>query len=327
MTRIVFMGTPEFAVTTLEKLCASSDLNVVAVVTQPDRPKGRGRQLHFSAVKEKALALGLTVLQPERVKEEAFLQQLRELRPDLIIVAAFGQILPEQILQLPSYGCLNVHASLLPAYRGAAPIQRVLLAGEEKTGISIMLMDKGLDTGDVLAQEEVAVSREINYGQLHDLLAKIGAELLSRTIPAWLAGAIKPVPQQSITAREPSYASPLRREDEIISWANPAEMIYNQIRGLAPWPGAYTVFQDKPLKLWDSGIYYQGASGHANEALVKAPGTVLTLVKGQGFVVQTGAGSLLIKEVQPVGKKIISAQSFLNGYHLEVGYVFNNFQA
>ncbi|MGI6606429.1 MAG: methionyl-tRNA formyltransferase [Peptococcia bacterium] len=329
MIRIVFMGTPEFAVPVLEKLSQTDKIEIVAVVTQPDRPRGRGKQLTFSPVKEKALALGLQVLQPERVREEDFLKRLQELKPDLIIVAAFGQILPQEILTLPPHGCLNVHASLLPAYRGAAPIQRAILQGEEKTGISIMLMEQGLDTGDVLAEEEVPIPFTMNYGELHDALAIVGAELLARTVPRWLAGLIEPVPQEKITERKPGYASPLRRDDEIISWANPAEMIYNQIRGLAPVPGAYTIFQGKPLKIRESEPVNDDLAGLKDEqqpVVVHAPGTVVALLKGKGFVVQTGSGCLLIKQVQLVGKNIIPAQSFLNGYHLEVGYVFNSIE-
>ncbi len=340
MMRIVFMGTPEFAVPVLENL-KQSGIELAAVVTQPDRPRGRGRKVSFSPVKEKAVELGLEVLQPLRVREEAFIQQLQGLQPDLIIVAAFGQILPEKILRIPPLGCLNVHASLLPRYRGAAPIQRVLMNGEKKTGVTIMLMEKGLDTGDMLAQAEVTIMAEMNFGQLHDRLALVGAELLMKTLPAWQEGKITPVAQ---VEKDSSYASPLRREDELICWANSAQMIYNQIRSLAPWPGAYTVFQGKPLKIWESELVHMKAEeveetekaekaeqvqgteqGKRTEKKEQAvPGMVLCLVKGQGFVVQTGVGSLLIKQVQPVGKKIIPAQSFINGYRLEVGNVFDN---
>jgi methionyl-tRNA formyltransferase len=256
----------------------------------------------------------LNVLQPLRVKEEGFVETLRALQPDLIVVAAFGQILPEEILKMPTYGCLNVHASLLPNYRGAAPIQRAIMAGEKKTGITIMLMDQGLDTGDILTQAEVEIPVDFTFGQLHDRLAIIGAELLIKTIPLWQTGKITPCSQ---AGRESSYALPIKKEDEKINWENSAEMIYNQIRGLTPSPGTYTIFRKKPLKIRESEIYvYEGQKA--------IPGTVLLLVKGQGFVVQTGEGSLLVKQVQPIGKKTMSAQSFVNGYHLEVGDVFNN---
>lgn len=311
--RIVFMGTPEFAVPVLEKIY-DAGYNISAVVTQPDRPRGRGCKLAYSPVKEKALEIGLNVMQPQRVKDEEFIRTLQEIKPDLIIVAAFGQILPEEVLKIPAFGCLNVHASLLPLYRGAAPIQRAIMQGEIMTGITIMLMDKGLDTGDMLAKEEVKITADMNYGQLHDSLSLVGAELLLKTIPLWKDGKINALSQAGL---ESSYAAPLKKEDEIISWRNSASVIYNQIRALNPFPGAFTTFQDKPLKIRACEPYntsHQGAE----------PGTVLLLLKGQGFVVRTGEGCLLVKEVQPMGKNIMAAYSFINGYHLEVGYVFNN---
>lgn len=310
--RIIFMGTPDFAVPILEKIY-DAGYNIVTVVTQPDRPKGRGRKLSFSPVKKKALALGINVLQPLRLKDKDFINTLQELKPDLIIVAAFGQILPETVLKNPSYGCLNVHASLLPLYRGAAPIQRAIMQDEKMTGVTIMLMDKGLDTGDMLVKEEIEITDDMNYGQLHDRLSLLGAELLLKTIPLWKEGKIKALSQAGL---ESSYATPLKKEDEIICWANPARVIYNQIRALDPWPGACTLFKDQPLKIRASELYHTSHEG-------AEPGTVLSLLKGQGFVVQTGEGCLLVKKVQPMGKKIMPAHSFLNGYHLEVGYVFN----
>jgi methionyl-tRNA formyltransferase len=307
------MGTPDFAVPILAGL-AQTNNDLVAVVTQPDRPRGRGRKVSFSSVKEKALEMGLNVLQPCRIKEEGFIKTLQSLQPDLIVVAAFGQILPEKILKMPTYGCLNVHASLLPHYRGAAPIQRAIMAGEKKTGITIMLMDQGLDTGDILTQADVEIPVDFTFGQLHDRLAVIGAELLVKTIPLWQAGDITSHSQRD---KESSYAFPIKKDDEKINWVNSAEVIYNQIRGLTPKPGTYTIFRKKPLKIKKSEIY-------VDTGQQAVPGTVLLLIKGQGFVVQTGDGSLLVKQVQPVGKKMMSAQSFINGYHLEVGDVFNN---
>lgn len=311
--RIVFMGTPDFAVPVLEKIY-DAGYTISAVVTQPDRPRGRGCKLTFSSVKEKALELGLNVMQPRRVKDEEFIHTLQEIKPDLLIVAAFGQILPEEVLKTPVYGCLNVHASLLPLYRGAAPIQRAIMQGEKISGVTIMLMDKGLDTGDMLAKEKIKITADMNYGMLHDSLSLVGAELLLKTIPLWKDGKIKAISQMGMAS---SYASPLKKEDEIIYWRNSASVIYNQIRALDPCPGAATTFQDKPLKIRACEQYntvHQGAE----------PGTVLLLLKGQGFVVQTGEGCLLVKQVQPMGKNIMSAYSFINGYHLEVGYVFNN---
>jgi len=313
MMRIVFMGTPDFAVPILEVL-KQSGYDLVAVVTQPDRPSGRGHKVQISSVKEKALELGLQVVQPQKVKDEQFIKVLQDLQPELIVVAAYGQILPEEILRMPLYGCLNVHASLLPYYRGAAPIQRAIMEGAKKTGVSIMLMDKGLDTGDILTQEEIPIPIELNFGQLHDQLAFVGSQLLSKTIPLWIEGKIAPRSQSGLSS---NYAYPLKKEDEKIDWTNSAEVIYNQIRGLTPAPGAYTIFKGNSLKIKEAEIY-------AWEGKQNPEGTVHGLVKGQGFVVQAGQGSLLIKQVQPRGKKVMTAQSYLNGYHLEVGDVFND---
>jgi methionyl-tRNA formyltransferase len=311
--RIVFMGTPDFAVAVLEKL-KQTGYDVVAVITQPDRPRGRGQKVTFSPVKKKALEMGLDVLQPARVRDEDFIKVLQGLKPDLLVVAAYGQILPREVLNIPKFGCLNVHASLLPHYRGAAPVQRAIMDGQKKTGVTIMLMNEGLDTGDILAQEEVEIPLDMDFGQLYDLLAKVGADLLIKTIPLWQAGELSPQPQAEMEA---SYAALLKKDDEKIDWTNPVEMIYNQIRGLSPKPGAYTVFKGNPLKIKEGAIY----SGEGLQALA---GTVLCIVKGQGFVVQAGKGSLLIKQVQPMGKKVMSAQSFINGYHLEVGDIFDD---
>jgi len=309
--RIVFMGTPDFAVPVLEKL-KQTGYDLVAVITQPDRPSGRGQKVTFSPVKKKALEMGIDILQPSRLKDEDLIKVLQGLKPELFVVAAFGQILPREVLNIPKFGCLNVHASLLPHYRGAAPIQRAIMDGQKKTGVTIMLMNEGLDTGDILTYEAVKIPTDMNFGQLHDLLAIVGADLLSKTIPLWQAGEILP---QSQSGMETNYAALLKKEDEKIHWTNPVEMIYNQIRGLSPNPGAYIVFKGNSLKIKEGAIY-------TREGSQASVGKVLCIVKGQGFVVQAGKGSLLIKQVQPMGKKAMSAQSFINGYHLEVGDIF-----
>ncbi len=309
--RIVFMGTPEFAVPSLLALHqAGHDLPLV--VTQPDRPKGRGRKLACPPVKEAALRLGLPVAQPVKVKEAAFNAQLQEIRPDLIIVVAFGQILPESILALPPFGCINVHASLLPAYRGAAPLHWVILNGEKETGITTMLMDKGLDTGAMLLTEKIGIGPEMTYGALHDLAAQKGSALLLETVDKWPKGLIKPVPQNSGQA---SYAPPLKKEHEWISWNADALTIYNQIRGLAPWPGAMTCYKGRPLKIRKAQIF----PTNRQEA---SAGSVTAILRGKGFVVQAGQGSLLVQSVQPEGKNTMPSDSFINGYRLEVGYAF-----
>lgn len=310
--RLVFMGTPQFAVPSLEALHREG-YNLIGVVTQPDRPRGRGQKVSCSPVKEAALGLGLPIFQPEKIRDEGFVEILKGLSPHLIIVVAFGQILPDSILSLPPFGCVNVHASLLPAYRGAAPIHWAILQGEQETGITTMLMDRGLDTGAMLLQEKITISSRMNFGQLHDHLAAMGAKVLLDTIPLWQEGKIKPIPQDDSLA---NYAPLLKREHEWLDWSRPAGDVHNHIRGLDPWPGASASFGRTQLKIRESRIYREkGQDG--------VPGTVLERIKGQGFVVQTGEGSVLITAVQPMGKKTMTGDSFVNGYHLEVGYVFS----
>lgn len=312
--RIVFMGTPEFAVPSLNALYDSGH-EIIAVITQPDRPRGRGQKLGFSPVKEAALALGLNIYQPHKVREQGFVEMLKDLSPELIVVVAFGQILPEDILKIPPYGCINVHASLLPAYRGPAPIHWAIMNGEKVTGITTMLMDTGLDTGDMLLKEEVAISPDMTTGELHDLLAQVGARLLVKTVELWEKKEITPVSQKGMAF---SYAPLLKKEHELIHWGKSAETVVNQIRGLEPWPGAYTMYNKGVLKIRGAKIYQQTEQ--------KAqPGTVLHIVKDQGFVVQAGMGSVLVTKVQPFGKQTMGAASFCHGYHLEVGYVFSTY--
>lgn len=309
--RIVFMGTPEFAVPALQALHEAGN-EIIAVITQPDRPKGRGQKLALSPVKEKALELGLQVLQPPKVKEASFIAELQKLQPDLIIVVAFGQILPKDILTLPALGCINVHGSLLPAYRGAAPIQRAILNGEKSTGITTMLMDVGLDTGDMLLKEAVEIHAEMTFGQLHDELAVVGARVLVDAVRLRKAHQLTPQPQDNALA---TYAAMLKREDELIHWEDGVEKIHNQVRGLEPWPGAYTLYGGQGLKI-------RGSIIQNPDAIEAIPGSIIKFIKGQGFVVQCGRGSLLVTTVQPFGKKVMSADSFANGYRLEVGHVF-----
>lgn len=312
--RIVFMGTPDFAVPSLRAV-VSAGYEIVGVITQPDRPKGRGQKLSPSAVKEEARAHNLAVHQPLKIRNEEFIEKMSELKPDLIIVVAFGQILPKRILDLPPYGCINVHASLLPKYRGAAPIHRAIINGEKETGVTTMFMDVGLDTGDMLLSEKVEVPLEMNCGELHDILAQKGAELLLQTIEKLFANKIQPIKQDDAAA---SYAAILKREDELIDWNKPALAVNNRIRGLAPWPGGYTNYEDKPLKIRAAKLWH-------TKNISEKPGTVIEIVKGGGFVVQTGeGGSILVTKVQPFGKKIMPSDSFINGYDLKKGYVFNN---
>lgn len=242
--RVVFMGTPEFAVSCLDMLIAEN-YNVMAVVTQPDRPKGRGQKLGLSPVKEAALAYGLPVLQPNKVKEADFQSAMAELKPDLIVVVAFGQFLPKVLLDLPPLGCINVHASLLPYYRGAAPIHWAVINGEEVTGITTMYMDIGMDTGDMILKDEISINETDTTGIIHDKLKECGAQLLSETIKLITADKAPRIAQNHDCA---TYASMLHREVEVIDWRKPARDIHNLVRGLNPWPGSYCTYQGKKTK-------------------------------------------------------------------------------
>jgi methionyl-tRNA formyltransferase len=306
--KIVFMGTPELAAASLKALIASPGFQVLAVVTQPDQPKGRGLKLQPSPVKEVALQNNLPVLQPQRAREESFIAQLREYAPDLIAVAAYGQILPKAILDLPQFGCLNVHTSLLPKYRGAAPIQHSILNGDAETGVTIMKMDVGLDTGDILTQEKTAIEASDNSQALHDRLAKIGAELLVSTIPDYVCGKVQPRPQPEGA----SYASKIKKQDGQIDWNQPARVIWNRVRALMPWPGAFTHIPAQPqpqlLKIWESEPAERTGS----------PGEILQADKN-GIIVACGEGALRISILQREGGRRMSAAEFLAGHPLPVG--------
>lgn len=304
--RIVFMGTPDFAAVSLAKLIAARE-EVVAVVTQPDRPRGRGQKLQASSVKVLAQEHGLGVLQPVRVAAPDFLRKLEALQPDLIIVAAFGQKIPQEILSLPPLGCINVHASLLPRWRGAAPIQYAIMAGDEKTGVSIMQMDSGWDTGDLILQQEVPITPTETGGSLHDKLAVLGGELLLEAI-AELGedrAQIKPQPEVGVT-----YAPKLDREISRIPWERSARELERLLRALDPFPGARTKHGGRPLFLW---------KGKVREGSDQAPGTVLA--SDGEIVVETGEGALAILELQRAGGVRMEAASFLNGYDLPPGTV------
>ncbi len=302
-TRILFMGTPEFAVPSLAALWAAQathNWQIVAVVTQPDRPAGRGNQLAASAVKQYAVAQGIPVLQPERLrKTPEAVAALRQLAPDLLVVAAYGLILPKSVLELPTFGALNVHASLLPAYRGASPISAAILDGQAQTGVTIMLMDEGLDTGPALAQVTLPIQPEDTTASLTPRLAAAGAQLLVATLPGWLAGAIAPItqPERSST---PTVAR-IEKEAGQIDWRQPAAQIERMTRAYAPWPTAYTTWQGDVFKIWRAAVL----PGFA------MPGVVVQTP--QGIAVGTGAGLLLLQEVQPAGKKRMELRSFLNG--------------
>jgi methionyl-tRNA formyltransferase len=309
LLRIVFMGTPDLACASLQALTQSPEFQVVAVVSQPDRPKGRELKLQPSPVKHLALKSSLPVLQPERARAPEFLEHLRALQPDLIAVAAYGQILPQSILDLPAFGCLNVHTSLLPKYRGAAPIQWAILNDEPETGVTIMRMDAGLDTGPILAQEKTSIRPEDNSETLHDRLATMGAELLVRTIPEFVAGRIRPNPQPAGGA---SHAPRIKKQDGQIDWRQPARAIWNRVRGLVPWPGAFTWLPAQPqphlLKLWQV-------------AIIERPGPAGEILQADksGLMIGCGPESLQILALQREGGRRLTAPEFLAGHALKPG--------
>ncbi len=304
--RVIFMGTPDFAVASLEALLREHE--VLAVITQPDKPKGRGKKLAFSPVKEYALAHGLAVLQPERVKAPEFVEELRKYNAELIAVTAFGQILPEKILNMPEYGCINVHGSLLPKYRGAAPMQRAIIDGETVTGITTMFMAKGMDTGDMLLKTEVEIAPEDNFETLHDKMAAAGASLLLETIAGLESGMIQRIPQKEEDA---TYAPMIDKETGHISWEKGGQEIINLMRGLTPGPGAYTLYEGEPLKLFRAEA--------ENGAFPDAEFGEIVEVTKQAFAVKCGDGVLWVRELQARGGKRMSADAYLRGHEMKEG--------
>ena len=306
--RIVFMGTPDFAVGSLQALCESGKHEIIAVVTQPDRPKGRGNKLLQTPVKEYALAQGLTVYQPQKVKTPEFVELLHELQPELIVVAAFGQFLSKEILELPKYGCINVHASLLPKYRGAAPIQYAIIKGEKESGVTIMQMDIGMDTGAMLDKVVVPIAENTTMGELHDALREQGAALLLQVIDKIATGTAVAEPQDNEQA---TYATLLDRSMEHIDWSKTAQEVHNLIRGFNPAPSTFTKLPNgKSLKIWGSKMTDKNSAA--------AAGTVIATGK-HSFFVACGEGVLEITEVQPESKKRMPAQVFLNGRGVQEG--------
>lgn len=303
--RVVFMGTPDFAVPTLAALIENHE--VVGVVTQPDKRKGRGKAMAFTPVKEKALEYDIPVYQPVKVGEEEFIGILRGLNPEVIVVAAFGQILPESILNMPKYGCINVHASLLPKYRGAAPIQWSIIDGEKETGVTIMYMEKGLDTGDMIDKVVVPIDTKETGESLHDKLAAAGGPLLLEVLDKLEAGTAVRTRQND---EESCYAKMLTKDLGKIDWNKDADSIERLIRGLNSWPSAYTAFHDKTLKIWDADVEKENGSVQ--------PGTVAK-VTSDAIYVQTGEGLLKINEVQIQGKKRMPVKAFLLGHKVEEG--------
>lgn len=310
--RILFMGTPEFAAVSLDRVL-NANFNVIGVVTQPDRPKGRGMTLQPSPVKQIALQKGLPLWQPSKVSSPEFLKIFGELRPDLVVVVAFGQKIPSEILNKPRYGCINVHGSLLPKYRGADPIRRALLNGDRITGISTMYMNEGWDTGDIIYQEELAIDEDENFGSLYCRLADLGGKLLVQTIQALLAGKAPRIPQNEQLA---SKAFKITPEQCRINWEEPAEKIHNLVRALAPSPGAETYFKAERLKILETKIFDCREYENNNDC---GPGGILRVIKNEGLLVATGDWPLLITKMQPAGKRVMSANDCANGRCIKEG--------
>jgi methionyl-tRNA formyltransferase len=304
--RIIFMGTPEFACPTLSKMIERGE-QVVAVVTQPDRPKGRGQQTLPPPVKVLAEEHGIPVLQPVKVRQPDVIEQIRSYNPDLIVVVAFGQILPKALLEIPRHGCINVHASLLPRYRGAAPLNWCIINGETETGITTMMMDVGLDTGDMLLKKSTPIDPDEDTRSLHDRLSKIGADLLADTLDQLAAGKLVPEKQDDAVT---CYAPMLKKEDGLIDWGKDACSIKNLVRGMTPWPGAYSYLDDKLLKVYR--VQYASGTG--------TPGCVIRAGR-DGIEVACGTGSIILHELQLEGKKRLAAGEFLAGCKLEPGAV------
>ena len=303
--RIVFAGTPDFAVPPLDALHAAGH-GLVAAYTQPDRPAGRGQSLASSPVKQRALQLGIAVEQPASLKSDEAVARLRELAPDLMVVVAYGLILPQAVLDVPRHGCWNIHASLLPRWRGAAPIQRAILAGDEATGITIMQMDAGLDTGPMLLSRSTPIGPREHGGSLHDRLAVLGAEAIAAAIAGWQAGRVAPQPQPDDGA---TYAAKIRKEEARIDWTQPAVVIDRQVRAFNPWPVAETTWAGKQLRVWQAEPDAGERRDHAG------PGTVIESAVGR-LVVATGAGVLRLTQVQLAGKRAMPAAEFLNAHSL-----------
>lgn len=307
--KVIFMGTPDFSVPVLQGLIDSKEHEVTAVVTQPDKPRGRSGKLVFTPVKQLAVEHGIPVYTPKRVKDPEFVKELSRIPCDVIVVIAFGQILSKEILDLPKYGCINVHASLLPRWRGAAPMQWAIIAGDETTGITTMQMDVGLDTGDMLLAKEVPISPNETGESLHDKMAVLGSELLLETLRKAEEGTLHPKPQND---EDSTYAKMLTKETGKIDWNLDAAQIERYVRGLNSWPSAYSGYKGKTLKLWRAEVLPEVTEGK--------PGTVVSVEK-DSFTVQTGSGCLRILELQMEGKKRMDAGSFLRGVKIEKGDV------
>ena len=308
--RVVYMGTPDFAVPGLDRLLADGH-DIIAVVTQPDRPKGRGQKLALSPIKEAAYAHNLPVLQPQKIKDPTFMASIADLAPDIMVVVAFGQFLPKLLLDLPPLGCINVHASLLPCYRGAAPIHWAVMNGETTTGVTTMYMDVGMDTGDMILKATTTIGDNETTGELHDRLKYLGAQVLSETLSLASQGNAPRQPQNHQIA---TYASLLKREHEQISWGKSARSIHNQVRGLNPWPGAYTLHDEKPIKIWSTQIV-ESSNSDISSGMVVA-------ITADTIIIECGEGRVSLTEVQPANKRRMTGGEYARGYGLLPGHFF-----
>lgn len=318
--KIVYMGTPEIAAVVLEKLIESGE-EVIAVVTQPDKPKGRGKEMGCSEVKQTALAHDIPVLQPQRARDEAFLDEMRRLAPDLIVVTAFGQILPKELLDLPKYGCINVHASLLPKYRGASPIQWAIMNGEKVTGVTIMYMAEGIDTGDMITKELVEIDDAETGGSLHDKLAAAGGVALCRAISQIKEGTLVRTVQDETQA---NYVGMIKKEMGRLNFNRPAAELERMVRGLNPWPSAFTTLEGKMLKLWRCEVCDKLDDETEKEIKLcrYEPGTIVAVGR-EDFTILTGEGGLKVIELQLEGKRRMGAGEFLRGFSLKVGTILD----
>lgn len=302
------MGTPDFAVPSLEMLI-NEGYDVAAAVTQPDKPKGRGNRMSAPPVKEFALKHGIEVLQPEKIKTQDFIEQIRALKPDLLITAAYGKILSKDLLDVPVLGCINVHGSLLPAYRGAAPINWAVINGESKTGITTMFTDVGLDTGDMLLKKELAIGPDMNVGELHDKMAVLGAEVLKETLLELKKGTLERIPQEDAAS---TYAPMMSKELGLIDWNKTAREIHNLVRGTDPWPGAYTFIEGSRMRVWETSLVPQASdSSRPNGEILK--------VDDEGILVKCSDENLLIREVQFDSSKRMSVRDYIRGHQINTG--------
>ena len=308
--KVVFMGTPDFAVPTLKALVEKHE--VVAVVSQPDKPKGRGKKLQPTPVKIAAEEAGIPVFQPEKIRDAGFIEKLKTINADVFVVVAYGQILPQSVLDMPKYGCINVHGSLLPKYRGAAPIQWSIIDGEKVTGVTIMYMEKGLDTGDMLLKCEIPIDPEDTYGSLHDKMAPIGADALIRALDMLEKGEIKPEKQDD---KKSSYVSVINKSLGLIDWSKNADDIVNLVRGLDPVPGAYSFFNGEQIKIWSACVL---------EEFNGEEGTVVYTDKKKGFAVAAGDKAVLVRQMQAKGGKRMASADYMRGHEVKVGDIFKN---